>query len=624
MSLCRGNSKAVCPFYLLGVATVVITLLALYFNLHTWTTPVYNSGANVISWLLLLAQTVADAIVVMLPLLLLPRRWRVAIWLPLGLLWVWCIAQLMYYPTYQDLMPFSSFLLWQNLDGLVVRSAVGNLQWRGLTVMLPMLLLWLVYRRYYGRKMREVTAAVPGNRMRSLLMSVGLFLLVQVVAFLVTHAVFWHREYDLHSFVSEKYTHVRVSHASYMTENGLISYIAYCVAVEIAQHHNITPDEERQVQQFIDTQPHYADNIYDAHKQNLILVIVESLNSWVVDLRIDGREITPVLNALCRDTTAIVGLRMQRQVQNGGSSDAHFMYNTGLLPLEARAVSMVYGEATYPTLVQALGKKTAVHICGDKHGLWNAETTARTYGFDRFVGDKTVRPLLNANDWKWERCIFGVASTIIDRLPQPFFAQVVTLGMHEPYVNTEVPETWISESGAFTPRMRVYLERTAVFDQELGLFLQRLRDAGLYDNSLIVIASDHTDYVDNDPKGRMSVDPVGNDCVLVVLNSGHGRVIKEAFGQIDLYPTLLDLMGANHYAWKGVGRSLMRGIGKAVALSPQTVQNAAEGDLPNGAETAQMQTDARRAQEAWEVSRLMITSRYFTHHKILDSAESGR
>ena len=318
----------------------------------------------------------------------------------------------------------------------------------------------------------------------------------------------------------------------------------------------------------------------------------------MLDLRIDGREVTPVLNVLCADTANIVGRHMRRQVKNGGSSDGHFMYNTGLLPLEQRAVAMVYPDAHYPTLNQALQRPVTMHICGDQPALWNTQVTALTYGYHTFHGAPELQPLLKSSLWQWDKVIFEAATHYLDTISQPFVAQIITLGMHEPYNRTDVPESWISHCGHYTPKLRNYLERTAVFDRELGLFLQRLRQQGLYDNSLIVIVSDHNELVDNEPSGRPSIDPDGRDCLFLVLNSGHGSYIERPFGQIDVYPTLLDLMGANDYDWKGMGYSLMRHpLVTSAATSP--VDTYGSGPL------------LPRQTEAWDISRLMITSRWF-------------
>ena len=593
-ALARWLAQGRRPFLVAAGVGVTVQLVALLWLLGVYRTPLWGS-CHSMGWLHTLLVCSADALLLLLPSLLMRRHWRWVQWPLLALLTAWGVAQLMYFPTYSDLMPLSSFVLWQNLDSLVVDSALGNWMRRDWLFVLPFVALAAADVLWLSRSDSNVA---PLTGWRNVLRVLVALAVLRVTADVVAYTAFWHKSSTIAEYLNDNYTHVKVSHASYMADNGLAGYLAYCACVEIAQHHDLSDAETERVKQFIFSMPRYSDNTHSAHRDNLVLIVVESLNSWVLDLRIDGREVTPVLNALCADTANIVGRHMRRQVKNGGSSDGHFMYNTGLLPLEQRAVAMVYPDAHYPTLNQALQRPVTMHICGDQPALWNTQVTALTYGYHTFHGAPELQPLLKSSLWQWDKVIFEAATHYLDTISQPFVAQIITLGMHEPYNRTDVPESWISHCGHYTPKLRNYLERTAVFDRELGLFLQRLRQQGLYDNSLIVIVSDHNELVDNEPSGRPSIDPDGRDCLFLVLNSGHGSYIERPFGQIDVYPTLLDLMGANDYAWKGMGYSLMRyPLVTSAATSP--VDTYGSGPL------------LPRQTEAWDISRLMITSRWF-------------
>lgn len=593
-ALARWLAQGRRPFLVAAGVGVTVQLVALLWLLGVYRTPLWGS-CHSMGWLHTLLVCSADALLLLLPSLLMRRHWRWVQWPLLALLTAWGVAQLMYFPTYSDLMPLSSFVLWQNLDSLVVDSALGNWARRDWLFVLPFVALAAADVLWLSRSDSNVA---PLTGWRNVLRVLVALAVLRVTADVVAYTAFWHKSSTIAEYLNDNYTHVKVSHASYMADNGLAGYLASCACVEIAQHHDLSDAETERVKQFIFSMPRYSDNTHSAHRDNLVLIVVESLNSWVVDLRIDGREVTPVLNALCADTANIVGRHMRRQVKNGGSSDGHFMYNTGLLPLEQRAVAMVYPDAHYPTLNQALQRPVTMHICGDQPALWNTQVTALTYGYHTFHGAPELQPLLKSSLWQWDKVIFEAATHYLDTISQPFVAQIITLGMHEPYNRTDVPESWISHCGHYTPKLRNYLERTAVFDRELGLFLQRLRQQGLYDNSLIVIVSDHNELVDNEPSGRPSIDPDGRDCLFLVLNSGQGSYIERPFGQIDVYPTLLDLMGANDYDWKGMGYSLMRHpLVTSAATSP--VDTYGSGPL------------LPRQTEAWDISRLMITSRWF-------------
>jgi phosphoglycerol transferase MdoB-like AlkP superfamily enzyme len=51
----------------------------------------------------------------------------------------------------------------------------------------------------------------------------------------------------------------------------------------------------------------YTDNQYAVkEKQNLIVIIVESLNSWLINFKLDSIEVTPHLNQLCQENNSIL------------------------------------------------------------------------------------------------------------------------------------------------------------------------------------------------------------------------------------------------------------------------------------------------------------------------------
>ena len=68
-------------------------------------------------------------------------------------------------------------------------------------------------------------------------------------------------------------------------------------------------------------------------KPNLIFIIVESYLSQTSDLKVDGKEITPFLNRLKRDSTVYYNGQMQPNINIGESSDGQFIDMTGVLPL---------------------------------------------------------------------------------------------------------------------------------------------------------------------------------------------------------------------------------------------------------------------------------------------------
>ena len=116
--------------------------------------------------LLAFLPTVGDALVLSLPLLLFTRR-RWVVFIPLFLFDLFCLAQSCYARVYEDVMPYSSFLLFDNVNGVLLNSVRGLLRWRDVTLFVPTLLLLAAYLLYFGKqrsypspRIRWITAVV--------------------------------------------------------------------------------------------------------------------------------------------------------------------------------------------------------------------------------------------------------------------------------------------------------------------------------------------------------------------------------------------------------------------------------------------------------------------------------
>lgn len=75
---------------------------------------------------------------------------------------------------------------------------------------------------------------------------------------------------------------------------------------------------------------------------------------------------------------------------------------------------------------------------------------------------------------------------------------------------------------------------------------------------MIAIISDHNEIDKNQVEDRREVFPEDKEIAMNVLNAPQKLQCDTLIEQIDVYPTLLDLMGVNHYDWKGLGYSIFR------------------------------------------------------------------
>ena len=94
------------------------------------------------------------------------------------------------------------------------------------------------------------------------------------------------------------------------------------------------------------------------------------------------------------------------------------------------------------------------------------------------------------------------------------------------------------------------------------------------------------------------------EVALLLLNTPYTVSYEAVAGQIDIYPTLLDVMGCNEYPWKGLGYSLLRTPVKSAVYWDRSVVGDTRSPL------------VPRQREAWDISNLILTGHYFESYSM--------
>ena len=528
------------------------------------------------------AISLANALLLLAPYWLLRRRWRWLVWIPLTLLTVWCLMQVCYCRAYDDLMPWQSLTLTQNVNSTLAATTLSLLRWQDLLILVPYLLLVAVC--LLGRRTRE-----DGERIKPFLLSLAGCLLLSLAGYLVKGENYEKR--FLHNF----------SNRGYFAQNGMIPYGAFSLYQALFNNHTVTDEERAMVDRFLaEDCPNYTDNSYSADgRRNLVLIIVESLHTWPIGMQVDGREVTPVMNSLVAGDSVIYAPHVLFQTSHGHSSDAHFIYNTGLLPLRDGVVAVHHGDGPYPTLAAALPGYDCREIICTPGVNWNQNVTARTYGFDTLYTREHLAAALKRQGNIDDAALIDFAGGLLPSLHQPFFLEMVTMTMHAPYTDGKLPPSWITASDTLNAEARGYLNCVHLTDSCIGVFINDLQRHGLAGNTVLAIVSDHTQLYRNRVMGISDYDAVPDDWGIPLIIAGCDTTLRydAVIGQVDVYPTLLDVMGANAYPWKGLGHSILR-YPVAGAIQPRNM--SVIGD--STALTPQQR-------KAWDISRLLIFDR---------------
>lgn len=510
--------------------------------------------------------------------------------IPLFLFDVFCLIQTLYARVYEDIMPYSSFLLVNNVNDVLLNSVRGLIRLRDIFVFFPTLLLLAGYI-FYFRKQRHY----PSSRTRAVAAFVSLSIALSSYAVRAHHI--YHRapsdqESPWTAFITP------YNYREYVVFNGVVPYTCYAFVSSLLQGGELNAEERKTVESYLDDMPHYGDNRYAVEPgRNLILIVVESMNSWLLNRTVNGVEIMPRLNRLLSEEGTFSALHLIPQVKDGRSSDGHLIFNTGLLPAKVGATAVLYGENTYPALGHALrdkGYRTLNIVC-DRAQDWNQAETSPAYGFETLY-DKTS---FGASETLSDSVLFAESLSILKRTQEPFFSQIVTISTHAPNKAPSNP-TALSRYPTESRELVNTMEAFHSLDRQLGSFLDSLKACGLYERSVIAVVSDHDELGKNVLDGREHRTLADREVAFVLLNTPYTISYEETAGQIDVYPTLLDVMGCNEYGWKGLGYSLFR----------TPVESAVYWD---GSSLGNRRSPLySRQTQAWDISRLMITGDFFS------------
>ena len=506
-----------------------------------------------------LLVSIADSMVLLLPYWWLPRRWRGLVLVPLWLMAAFYAGNLLYFRFWGRLLPFMLVTQAGNANGVLVDSAIGVLRASDVVyVLLPTMitLLWCL---------RPVRKAVMNGKFR---------LWQRLDASMIAAALFFGAMYvgarqfcsycnikDLgvaetfrkyNELSSRPDAYFQSDTRAYFTFNGQTKYLLYQTGTLLSDGHvDLSKDQCAGFAAYCASADPQETALAENRGKNFIFIIVESLNADIVDRRINGREITPNLNALARSPRSVTCLRVRPQIGEGNSADGQLMYNVGLLPTSVYVASADYVPGLYnlKTMAGLLpDSPDRAAIFADPGNGWNKREAYRNYGYDSIFNSDSIRAH-TPEGMSRDGAMFRYALERIDSMGRPFHLQLLTIQMHSPYNERVLNFTDYTGLGLTLPQRR-YINCTADFDRQLGAFIRGLKDRGVWDNTILVVASDH-----NAPDAvRADGEPA--DIVFIAANAGRGERIEEEVHQVDVFPTVLDIMGIEG-GWRGVGRSML-------------------------------------------------------------------
>lgn len=281
---------------------------------------------------------------------------------------------------------------------------------------------------------------------------------------------------------------------------------------------------------------------FPVSKPNVVLFIIESygreysgaFNKW---LNIpDYKSHSPFIDSLAQQS-----LIFPNAYANGRQS-IHGMSSVlaGIPTFKDGFTSSPYPKQKIESLVSTLKSKgySTSFFHGAANGSMGFQGFGNILGIDNYFGRTEFNDDSQYDGfWGiWDEPFLQFMSHKLDKEKNPFFATVFTVSSHEPYI---IPDKYKNRFKEGEIPMHKCAEYT---DYAIKRFFETAKKSKWFDNTIFVMVADHGNQVYYDEYNK-PISRFGVPILIYKPNSNLKGIDMNLAQQIDIYPTILDLIG---------------------------------------------------------------------------------
>lgn len=295
-----------------------------------------------------------------------------------------------------------------------------------------------------------------------------------------------------------------------------------------------------------------------AKKKNIIKIHLESFQTFLINKKVNGKEVTPFLNKLSsgkEDYTYFPNFF--HQTGQGKTSDAELTMDNSIYGLPQGSAYSLKGDNTYESLPAILDQKQGYKsnvMHGDYKTFWNRDQIYKHFGIDKFY-DATYYDMSNDNVVNLglkDKIFFKDSADYQAKMKKPFYSHLITLTNHYPFTLDE-KDASIDKPNTGDSTVDGYIQTAHYLDQALEEYVTDLKKKGLYDDSVIMIYGDHYGISENHNNAMEKLlgekitpakfTDLNRTGFWIKIPGKSGGINKEYAGQMDVMPTILHLVG---------------------------------------------------------------------------------
>lgn len=233
-----------------------------------------------------------------------------------------------------------------------------------------------------------------------------------------------------------------------------------------------------------------------AKDKNVIIVQLESVQNFVVNRKINGKEITPNLNRFLNENIEFTNMQNQSY---SSTSDSEFAVMNSIYPLENGMCFAQYPSNDYDNMYNEFkgADYTTTYIHGNNGAFWNRQAVYSRLKIDNLLFDNVFdSDVERISNYVSDEAVYRKIVDEMKNYDGKFMVNIVAASSHTAFdlpgiqdkdkkVNLDVGDEY---RGIYFGN---YLEAMNYADYSFGIFIDELKKAGLYDDSVILVYGDH-------------------------------------------------------------------------------------------------------------------------------------
>ena len=305
------------------------------------------------------------------------------------------------------------------------------------------------------------------------------------------------------------------------------------------------------------------------NKPNIVVFITESYSREYIGAFNDPTQIKDYVGySPFLDSLATKSLIFNNAFANGRKS-IHGMSSVlaGIPSFKDAFTSSPFANQDVESVVSVLNDEgyDSSFFHGAPNGSMGFLVFSNILGFDHYYGKTEFNnDLLFDGVWGiWDDPFFQYTKEVLDTKTTPFFSTIFTVTSHEPYI---VPKEY---EGVFPKGTLPMHQCVGYTDFAFKQFFEAAKKEPWFENTIFIITADHTNQI---YYKEQYLNPINRYAVPILIYSPSEEYIgvsSELAQQIDIYPTILDMVGYNK-PFRSWGRSL---VNSSAGRMPPYVMN---------------------------------------------------